>query len=71
MRAGTYKFLNKVNGATTSVKIEDATPSKIKAAFDIANTSLNPGNRDALFGYDPRGVEMRYTSAAQGKKFDR
>ena len=49
----------------------DSSPSKIKAAFDTAFAALAPTSKDTLFGVDPRGKKMRYTSVALGKKFQR
>lgn len=70
-KAGTWKFRNAANGATTTGKCEDGTPSKVKALFDAAATALSIGTNGNLIGIDPSGREFRYNSVGMGKKYDR
>ena len=69
---GLWLFTDRVAKTTTTVNVgQDASPSKIKKAFDTAATTLNPASHDSLYGTDPRGLVMRYTSVGLGKRFDR
>lgn len=70
-RDGTWIFIDQATGNRSTAKITTTQPSKIKAAFDTANTALSPASHSTLIGIDPRGQKHFYASSEMGKKFDR